>query len=119
LAVRLCEELSSRGGIVGNESAWNAQAGTRSHSELSLFVFGGALALEIVDPACIVERIEKTFERGNRLSDAHRSIALVKIVSHARWPEFAGPDGAHLRRANLLTRFRKEMCGAFIARAGR
>ena len=32
---------------------------------------GGALALKVVDPACVVERVEKALKRGGRFSDAH------------------------------------------------
>ncbi len=71
LAFGLGEELSSCIGIVGNESARDAEAGARGQSELSLLVLGGALKLKIVDPACIVERVEKTFERRDRLAGAH------------------------------------------------
>ena len=71
LAFSLCEELSSRGGVVGDESARDAQAGARGQSELSLLVLGGALALKVVDPARVVERVEKAFKRGGGLADAH------------------------------------------------
>src|SRR6185503_16029504 len=65
------EEVSSCGGIVGNESERDAQAGARGEPELSLLVLGGALALKVVDPACVVKRVEKTFKRRDRLCDAH------------------------------------------------
>ncbi len=71
LAVSLSEELSSCGGVVGNESVRDAQPGARGEPELALFVFSVALALKIVYPASVVKRVEKTFERGDGLADAH------------------------------------------------
>jgi hypothetical protein len=71
LAFSLCEELSSGDWIVSDESAWDAQTGACCQTELSLFVFRVVLALKVVYPARVVQRVEKTFERGGRLTDAH------------------------------------------------
>jgi hypothetical protein len=71
LAFSLCEELSSCNGVVGDESARDAQAGARSQSELSLLVFRVTLALEVVYPTRVVQPIKKTFKRGGGLADAH------------------------------------------------
>ena len=50
---------------------WDTQTGARGQSQLSLLVFRVALAVKVVYPASVVERVEKTFKRGDRLPDAH------------------------------------------------
>src|SRR5262249_43913852 len=69
LAFSLGEELSSCGGIVGDERARHAQTGARCESELSLFVLGIALTDKVVYPTSFVECVEKTFEHGGGLAD--------------------------------------------------
>src|SRR5215217_7684035 len=59
-----CEELSSCGGVVRDECAWNTQTRVRGEPELSLLVLGVALAIEIVYPENVLERVEKAFECG-------------------------------------------------------
>jgi hypothetical protein len=119
LAFSFCKKLSSLRGVVGDEGARDAQTGARCQAELSMLIFGGPLALKVVDPVGVVERVEKSFKRGGRLSDAHRAITLVKVVGHTRRPKLARPNGAHLSGGNLLARFRAKVCGAFVARASR
>jgi hypothetical protein len=105
-AFSLCEELSSCGWIVCDESTRYAQTCARSQPELSLFVLGVALVVQIVNPASIVERVEKTPERGCRLPDTHRAKTLVKIIGHPRRPELARPNSAYFLDGSLLSCFR-------------
>jgi hypothetical protein len=86
---------------------------------LALFVLGSSFAFEVVDPARMVECVEKAFERSRRLAHAHGAITLVKIVGHARCPDLARPDGAHFISGNLFCGFRHDVRGAFVARARR
>src|SRR4051812_3621368 len=72
-AFSLCEELSSRSRVVGDKCARYAQTGALGETELALFVLSVALAVEIVYPMSVVKCVEKTFERGDGLADAHRS----------------------------------------------
>jgi hypothetical protein len=119
LTISLCEKLSRCGGIVGNESARDAQAGARGESELALLVFRCALALKIVYPSCFMKGVEKSFERGRGFADAHRAIALVEIIRHPWGPDFARPDSSNFRGGDLLSRFRKKLCVTSVARASR
>src|SRR6185369_7431626 len=50
----LCEELSSCGRIVCDKSARYAQTGARGEPELSLFVLGVALVVQVIYPASTV-----------------------------------------------------------------
>lgn len=89
----LGEELPGRGGVVGDERARDAQAGTRGEAELPLLVLRRALSLGVVDPARAVQRVEKSFERGGGLPDAHLAEARVEVCVQPRRPEFTRPDG--------------------------
>src|SRR6185503_18144384 len=62
LAFSLSEELSRGGGVIGDEGARYTQTGACGEPELALFVLGVALAVDIVYPASLVERVEKTIE---------------------------------------------------------
>src|SRR6185437_10820276 len=78
LTFGFCEELSRCDGIVGDECARYLQTDEGGQAELTLLVFGVALMVKVVNPAHLVKRVEKTFERGGRLVDAHRAITFVK-----------------------------------------